>query len=566
MKHWLRSSFSIAIGVILFAAKSFSASLDDGYCYSRFIPPVICTDGVDSTTLEVITTGTNIKQVWSTWIYNTQDSLQLYDDGTHGDRIAGDGIFTRCGYKRNGYGYSNFSGQHATYGLDIKIIKKDNSLSRKSVSIGLVKAGVHYAHAVLGNNAYATRSAFFIADTQGEIFPGYPVSQIVCGETAFPKAYQKLYSYFDDAFDFIVVIPAQDLYEPETFVRRVPYCITVKNSIQHIGLPIFDESANYGSAGRLKAVIYHSWGNADALDHEQGHMWGMRAGFAKGIVDGLAGANQRYGHWQDNADIGGKMSEYVNGKLLVTNSDGTWRLRDQSATSELYSPLELYIMGLIPASDVPPIHLLTNPNYADPNHVTCDSYATVTIDDIMAAEGGPRVPAYPNAQTAFRCAFIFVSNKSFTDAEFAFGSILAEYYASDLAGSMHVMPFETAVAKRATLDAALPGMESVGIQEQSKEQPLPNTYILQQNYPNPFNAATMLTFTLNRSDVVSLTIYDALGRKIRTLIDREQRSSGSQALLWNGLDNRGLQAPSGIYIAELSRQAGVERRKLLLVR
>lgn len=538
----------------------------DGYCYSRFIPPVIYTDGVDSTTLEVVTTGSNIKQIWSTWVYMSNDSLRLYDDGTHGDRMAGDGIYTRSGYRRNSYAYTHFSGQHATYGVEVKVIKKDNSVSRQTASIGLVKADVQYPHAILGVNACATRSAFFITDSKGEIFPGYPVTPIVCGETIFPKAYQKLYSHFPDVFDFIVVVPASDLFEPTSFARRVPYCMMVKNSVQHIGLPIFDESANYGSAGRLKAVIYHSFGNADVLDHEQGHMWGVRAGFSTGLVDGLAGADQRYGHWLEHCDIDGKMSGYVGSKRLVAAGEGTWRLRDQSATSELFSPLELYIMGLIPPADVPPIHILHNPNYTDPNHVTCRSYTTVTIADIMSAEGGGRVPAYPNAQTAFQCAFVFVSDQSFTEAEFAFGSILAEYYASDLPGSLHVMPFETAVGKRATLEAALPGMESVGVAVQERGMTLPNTFMLRQNYPNPFNAGTTLSFYLQQPENVTLTIYNALGQAMSTPISNQYYSSGNHMVHWDGLDQRGAPASSGIYFVELTVRQQLQKIKIVLVR
>lgn len=576
MKQSIRTLSFVVVMMLVWPTVSFPLPGDgqivkthtdaDGYCYSRFIPPVIYTDGVDSTTLEVVTSGSDIMQIWSTWIYMSNDSLKLYDDGTHGDRIAGDGVYTRSGYRRNSFGYAYFSGQHTTYGVEIKVIKKDHTISRQTATIGLVKANMHYAHAVLGVNACATRSAFFITDSNGEIFPGYPVTHIVCGETVFPKAYQKLYSYFPDAFDFIVVIPASDLFEPTLFARRVPYCIMVKNSVQHIGLPIFDESANYGSAGRLKAVIYHSFGHADVLDHEQGHMWGMRAGFSRGIVDGLAGANQLYGHWLENSDIDGKMSGYVGSKRLIAAGEGTWRLRDQSSTTELFSPLELYIMGLLPAAEVPPVHILHNPNYTDPNHVTCDSYATVSINDIMNAEGGSRVPAYPNAQTAFHCAFIFVSNQPFTAAEFAFGSILADYYASDLPGSMHVMPFETAVGKRATLEVALPGMESVGVGEKETGEILPNTFILRQNYPNPFNAGTTLTFTLQRSEIVSLTIYNALGQTISTPLDSKHYSSGNHTVHWDGLDQRGAPASSGVYFAALAAKKQSQKIKMLLVR
>jgi hypothetical protein len=78
------------------------------------------------------------------------------------------------------------------------------------------------------------------------------------------------------------------------------------------------------------------------------------------------------------------------------------------------------------------------------------------------------------------------------------------------------------------------------------------TYALGQNYPNPFNPSTTISFTLAAPSVVTLRVYDALGREIATLLDGEIIDKGARALRF---DAAGL--PSGMYFYRLSA-AGVD--------
>lgn len=61
---------------------------------------------------------------------------------------------------------------------------------------------------------------------------------------------------------------------------------------------------------------------------------------------------------------------------------------------------------------------------------------------------------------------------------------------------------------------------------------IPNEFSLGQNVPNPFNPRTSITFHLSRPGDVNLTVYDALGRKVATLIEGKMRS-GSHSVTWN---------------------------------
>jgi hypothetical protein len=94
---------------------------------------------------------------------------------------------------------------------------------------------------------------------------------------------------------------------------------------------------------------------------------------------------------------------------------------------------------------------------------------------------------------------------------------------------------------------------------------LPQRFALEQNYPNPFNAATRIAFQVPRTGPVELKIFNVVGQQVRTLADGTY-PAGRHSLLWDGRDDRGLQAASGIYFCRL--RAGDRRHtvKMLLLR
>jgi hypothetical protein len=74
------------------------------------------------------------------------------------------------------------------------------------------------------------------------------------------------------------------------------------------------------------------------------------------------------------------------------------------------------------------------------------------------------------------------------------------------------------------------------------------TYSLNQNYPNPFNPVTTIEFTLKESSIVSLRVFDILGREVKLILN-EMLEAGIHQLEFNGSD-----LESGIYFYEM--QAG----------
>jgi len=85
------------------------------------------------------------------------------------------------------------------------------------------------------------------------------------------------------------------------------------------------------------------------------------------------------------------------------------------------------------------------------------------------------------------------------------------------------------------------------------------------NFPNPFNPATTIRYTLTEPASVRLCIYDALGRRVRTLVTAEMHA-GSHSVPWNGLDESGRELPSGVYLCRLTAGSQEASHRMLLLK
>ena len=79
---------------------------------------------------------------------------------------------------------------------------------------------------------------------------------------------------------------------------------------------------------------------------------------------------------------------------------------------------------------------------------------------------------------------------------------------------------------------------------------LPNRFYLFPNYPNPFNNSTTIDFVLPKADRVKLSVYNVLGEQIKTLFD-SYLPSGPHTVQWDGTDDLGKSATSGLYFIRL---------------
>ncbi len=94
----------------------------------------------------------------------------------------------------------------------------------------------------------------------------------------------------------------------------------------------------------------------------------------------------------------------------------------------------------------------------------------------------------------------------------------------------------------------------------------PNDYKLKQNYPNPFNPTTTIEFYLPVKKRISLTVYNALGQKIKTLVDNQTLSRGSHIAQWNATNAAGKKVASGMYIYELKYGNFTQHKRMMLLK
>ena len=88
--------------------------------------------------------------------------------------------------------------------------------------------------------------------------------------------------------------------------------------------------------------------------------------------------------------------------------------------------------------------------------------------------------------------------------------------------------------------------------------------VLLPNSPNPFNPATTIHFTLEKAIHVTLSIYDAKGRRVTMLVD-DVRSAGPHQVRWDGTDAAGSSVSSGVYFYRMrAGNTSLSRRMVLL--
>ena len=97
------------------------------------------------------------------------------------------------------------------------------------------------------------------------------------------------------------------------------------------------------------------------------------------------------------------------------------------------------------------------------------------------------------------------------------------------------------------------------------DKQLPTAFNLQQNYPNPFNPVTSINYQLASDAHVTLTVYDIMGQKIRTVVN-EHQSAGFRAAIWDGKDDYNNSVSSGVYLYRLHADNYIQTRKMILMR
>ena len=106
---------------------------------------------------------------------------------------------------------------------------------------------------------------------------------------------------------------------------------------------------------------------------------------------------------------------------------------------------------------------------------------------------------------------------------------------------------------------------SVGTEVLTDGTDLPTSYALSQNYPNPFNPNTEIKFDILVRSHVTLTVYNVLGQRVATLVDKEMLP-GSYVADWNSTSDNGKEVTSGVYFYKLEADDFIQTKKMLLLK
>ena len=93
----------------------------------------------------------------------------------------------------------------------------------------------------------------------------------------------------------------------------------------------------------------------------------------------------------------------------------------------------------------------------------------------------------------------------------------------------------------------------------------PETFKLSQNYPNPFNPVTSLRYDLPEDGLVNITIYDMMGRRVKTLVNSSQ-TAGYKSIQWNATNDKNEPVSAGVYFYTIQAGEYRQTKKMILLK
>jgi len=94
---------------------------------------------------------------------------------------------------------------------------------------------------------------------------------------------------------------------------------------------------------------------------------------------------------------------------------------------------------------------------------------------------------------------------------------------------------------------------------------LPKSYSLKQNYPNPFNPKTSIRYDLPKNSMVDISIYDMMGRIVKTLVSGSQ-TAGFKSIQWNATNDRNEPVSAGLYLYTIQSGEFRQTKKMVLLK
>ncbi len=94
---------------------------------------------------------------------------------------------------------------------------------------------------------------------------------------------------------------------------------------------------------------------------------------------------------------------------------------------------------------------------------------------------------------------------------------------------------------------------------------IPEEFALHQNYPNPFNPTTLIQYDLKEKATVSISVFDLMGRQVRTLVN-ESQDAGHRYVKWDATDDYGREVSAGVYLYQIKAGQFTSTKKMLYIK
>ncbi len=300
-----------------------------------------------------------------------------------------------------------------------------------------------------------------------------------------------------DEFDFIVFVSNEDAYPSgaPAYGRH----FSVKNDIAGLNQNLFNLGASFGSEGRLQSAIHlvekagirggpslhelmHRWANSSFIPTTVGGHWGFSnvggqlGGWANGTLQSLG--NNRY---RANNGRDASFGTFANGGNVLP-----------------YSPLELYLMGLIEATEVHDIQYALNAAYtANVGEFTATSIESRTMSQLIA-QRGPRLPGVSSSQKSFNVLWVVLTKTPLSNGRWlAFDRDVYDFVLSGDDGVGSRFNFWEATGGRAQLVSA-------GLQQAVRNPVVPPPTIARSevqggNFSVEFTSTAGVSYSLERT-------------------------------------------------------------------
>tara|TARA_A100001234_G_C12638094_1_gene390842 strand:+ start:1895 stop:2944 length:1050 start_codon:yes stop_codon:yes gene_type:complete len=239
---------------------------------------------------------------------------------------------------------------------------------------------------------------------------------------------QDIYQRFDDDYDFIILL----LNEPSIPENLSYYgrLIGVSNSIEGIGLSLYDFSTEYGSSGKLKALIQmtgleylkygpalhelaHQWANFALPTHSVSSVGTDLTSFLFGSHWGFTGGNTKgqLGGFEQSSLVDNGQNSYSVGEFGTFANGGN---------GVPYNDLELYLMGMLPISEVADFDMFANITALDIVSSTFNFSAedrTTFTPESLEELLGQREPSFEDSQKDFKILAVVLTDHPLSEEE-----------------------------------------------------------------------------------------------------------------------------------------------------